>query len=156
VVHLLHADWTVVSRPSAARLATRQGRRFRSILIVEDDTDLRDVFAMYFELRSFQVFVASDGEHALRLALTEVPDVIVMDLSLPHLDGWETTRLLKQTPSTAHIPIIACTGALLGRAAERALDAGCDAYLTKPCSAKELCSEVERLLAFGARAAGAA
>ena len=130
--------------------------RHVSILIVEDDEGLRDVLAMYFEFKSFQVFVAGDGESALSVARSERPDVIIIDLVLPHLDGWETIRRLKQAPLTARIPVIACTGALLGRPIERALDAGCDVLLTKPCSAKRLFSEVERVLGFDWRSAGAA
>ena len=147
---------TVAPRASSPPGESRHGMPSRSILIVEDEEGLRDVLAMYFEFKSFLVFVASDGASALSAARSERPDVIIMDLLLPHLDGWETIRRLKQAPLTARIPIIACTGALLGRPVERALDAGCDVLLTKPCSAKQLFSEVERVLGCDWRSAGAA
>lgn len=104
------------------------------------------MYASYFAARGFRALTATDGPSALIAARAERPDVIVMDLSLPHIDGWEATRLLKRDPQTANIPIIACTAHVLGSACERAVDAGCNAYVTKPCLPRELFVEVERVL----------
>jgi CheY-like chemotaxis protein len=107
---------------------------------------------MFFTAKGFRVITAADGPTALLAARTERPDVIVMDLSLPHMDGWEATRRLKRDPRTEHIPIVACTAHVLGRSCERAVDAGCNAYLTKPCLPIELFAEVRRVLARHAAA----
>ena len=109
------------------------------------------MYAMFFTAKGFRVHTASDGPTALLAARTEQPDVIVMDLSLPHIDGWEVTRRLKNDPRTRHIPVVACTAHVLGRSCERAVDAGCNGYLTKPCLPVELFAEVRRVL--GRRAA---
>lgn len=127
-------------------------RRARStVLIVEDHRDQREMYATYFAAKGFRALTATDGPSAIIAARTEQPDVIVMDLSLPHIDGWEATRRLKRDPATADIPIIACTAHVLGGSCERAVDAGCSAYLTKPCLPAHLFAEVKRVL--GQRAA---
>jgi DNA-binding response OmpR family regulator len=126
-----------------ARPAAR-GRRLA--LIVEDDRDTREMYARYMSLRGFNVATASDGLAALNTAHVLHPDVIVMDLSLPHLDGLEAARRLKRDPRTQHIPVIACTGRVSGGSAEHALDAGIDVYVTKPCLPRELLAEVRRVL----------
>jgi len=122
-----------------------------SILIVEDHRDQREMYASYFAAKGFRTLTATDGPSGLLAARTEQPDVIVMDLSLPHIDGWEATRRLKDDPETAHIPIIACTAHVLGASCERAVDAGCDGYVTKPILPRQLFTEVQRVL--GKRAA---
>jgi two-component system, cell cycle response regulator DivK len=122
----------------------------RTILIIEDQADQREMYASYFAAKGFRVLTARDGLSALRLAFERRPDVIVTDLSIPHLDGWETTRRLKNDPRTAAIPIIACSGRVLGGAAERALVAGCVAYVAKPCLPRDLFAEVLRVLARAA------
>ena len=116
------------------------------ILIVEDNDDLRNLYASYFVSRGFRVAMASDGGLGLTEALRTRPDAIVTDLLLPHVDGWEMTRRVKNDPRTAHIPVIACTGRAYGGAAERALNAGCDAYVLKPCLPADLLSETQRVL----------
>jgi len=108
------------------------------------------MYAAYFEAKRFHVLTAADGLRALQVARSEVPDVIVMDLSIPHLDGWETTTRLQNDPLTAHIPVIACSAHVMGGAAERALVAGCAAYVGKPCLPEDLLSEVRRILARAA------
>src|SRR5437868_7012586 len=115
-------------------MAARGGHRGspRSILIVEDHRDQREMYASYFTARGFRTLTAADGARAIIAARAEQPDVIVMDLSLPHISGWEAMRRLKDDPATAHIPIIACTAHVLASSCERAVDAGCSAYLTKP------------------------
>jgi CheY-like chemotaxis protein len=136
------------------RTGAGRGRRRpqKAVLIVEDHRDQREMYAMFFTAKGFRVITAADGPTALLAARTERPDVIVMDLSLPHMDGWEATRRLKRDPRTEHIPVVACTAHVLGRSCERAVDAGCNAYLTKPCLPVELFAEVQRVLARHAAA----
>jgi len=117
------------------------------VLVVDDNAEEREMYCSYFASQGVQFLVAGDGVTALRVMQTVCPDAIVMDLSLPRLDGWETTRQLKCNPRTAHIPIIACTGHAFGPAVEHALDAGCDAYVVKPCLPAELLKEIRALLA---------
>jgi CheY-like chemotaxis protein len=117
---------------------------------VEDRRDEREMYAHYFAANHFRVLTAPDGLSAIRIAHAELPDVIVTDLSIPHLDGWETASRLKEDPETRHIPIIACSAHVLGGAAERALVAGCAAYVCKPCLPRELHAEVLRVLARAA------
>jgi two-component system cell cycle response regulator DivK len=125
------------------------------ILIVEDNEDTRLLYERYLSAQGFRVQTATDGVQALAMSqVVERPDVIVMDLSMPHLDGLEATRRLKADPRTAAIPVIACTGRLLSVFVERALEAGCAAYLVKPCLPRELLAEVRRVLA-GRRGAAA-
>ena len=122
------------------------GRRSLTILIVEDVRDQREMYAAYFAAKRFTVLTARDGLSAIQVARARRPDVIVTDLSIPHLDGWETARRLTTDPATAHIPIIACSAHVLGGAAERALVAGCVAYVGKPCLPQDLLATVLRVL----------
>jgi CheY-like chemotaxis protein len=126
----------------------RRGQRKTplTILIVEDHRDQREMYASYFAAKGFRAVTAIDGPSGIIAARSQQPDVIVMDLSLPHISGWEATRRLKGDPRTAEIPIIACTAHVLGSSCERAVDAGCDAYLTKPCLPGDLFAEVNRVL----------
>ena len=93
-----------------------------------------------------RVLLAGDGLTAVRIAERQHPDVIVMDLSLPLLDGWEAIRRLKGNRGTAHTPIVACTGNIVGGSAERAIEAGCDAYVLKPCLPEDLFDQISVLL----------
>ena len=122
------------------------GRRSPTILIVEDVRDQREMYAAYFAAKRFTVLTARDGFNAIQVARAKRPDIIVTDLSIPHLDGWETARRLTTDPATAHIPIIACSAHVLGGAAERALVAGCVAYVGKPCLPQDLLATVLRVL----------
>jgi two-component system cell cycle response regulator DivK len=117
------------------------------IFVVEDDPDTRDLYAQYFALQGLRVETASDGPSALRMIVTLVPDVIVMDLSLPRLHGWEVTRRLKADPRTSRIPVVVCTGYLTGGSTEQELEAGCDAYVLKPCTPDALLKEIQQVLA---------
>jgi len=137
-------------RRGTRRAKASGGKRSPTILIIEDQRDQREMYAAYFAANNFTVLTAPDGLSAIQRAHAEVPDIIVTDLSMPHLDGWETARRLKQDPVTRHIPIIACSAHVLGGAAERALVAGCDAYVCKPCLPQELHAEVLRVLARAA------
>ena len=137
-------------RGGRRRATARGGSRSPTILIVEDSRDQREMYAMYFAAKRFTVLTAPDGHRAIQLARTHPPDIIVTDLSMPHLDGWEAAARLTSDPATAHIPIIACSGKVLGGAAERALVAGCAAYVSKPCLPQDLFLEVQRILARAA------
>ena len=100
--------------------------------MAEDNSDTRFLYAAYFFLQVWKVQAAEDGEVALARAIESRPDIIVMDLHMPHLDGWKSTRRLKKDRRTAHIPVVALTAHAFGRPVEDALDAGCDAYIVKP------------------------
>src|SRR5207245_11373406 len=97
--------------------------------------------------RGVECVVGWDGVTGLRVMQTGGRDAFVLDLSLPRLDGWERALELKQSPRTAHIPILACTGHAFGPAVEHALDAGCDAYVVKPCLPAEVLRQIRALLA---------
>ena len=120
-------------------------------LIVDDHAATRAMYFTYLVSKGMRVVVAGDGLTAVRLAEGRQPDVIVMDLSLPLLDGWEAIRRLKGNRRTAHIPIVACTGNVGGGSAEHAIVAGCDAYLMKPCLPEQLFEQIRILLARKAR-----
>ena len=116
------------------------------VLIVDDSHDARELYATYLDHVGFSVRVVADGEAALAAAVELQPDVIVMDLSMPHLDGITATRRLRLVPRTRNIPVIMLTG-YPQKAIERgALEAGVDVFLTKPCLPEDLEAHVRRLL----------
>ena len=117
------------------------------VLVVDDVAHGREIFAEYLEFRGFRVATAADGLEALDKAFELLPDVILMDLSLPGLDGWEATKRLKGDDRTRTIPIIALTAHALASAHDKAKAAGCDSVVTKPCIPKDLEAEVRRQLA---------
>jgi two-component system cell cycle response regulator DivK len=117
------------------------------VLVVDDVAHGREIFAEYLEFRGFRVATAADGLEALDKAFELLPDIILMDLSLPQLDGWEATRRLKGDDRTRKIPIIALTAHALASAHDKAKAAGCDSVVTKPCVPKDLEAEVRRQLA---------
>ena len=123
------------------------------VLIVDDIDHGREICAEYLEFRGFRVATAADGQEALDKAFELRPDVILTDLSLPVIDGWEATRLLKKDERTRDIPVIALTAHALTSAHERAKHAGCDAVVTKPCLPKDLEAEVRRQIEAKARVA---
>src|SRR4030095_14498351 len=116
------------------------------VLLVDDDADSREMYGQYLRAHDFQTVMATNGREEMALAELLPPHLGVMDLCMPPLDGWEATRCLKRNALTRHIPIIACTGHVLGSSAERAFDAGCDGYVTKPCSPANLLVEIRRVL----------
>jgi len=116
------------------------------VLIVDDVDHGREICAEYQEFRGFRVATAADGREALDKAFELLPDVILMDLSLPVIDGWEATRRLKNDDRTRKIPVIALTAHALSSFHERAKEAGCDSVVTKPCLPKDLEAEVRRQL----------
>ena len=118
------------------------------ILYVEDNDDNVYVVRQRLTRAGFTVLVAADGAHGIALATAEQPDLILMDLSLPILDGWEATRRLKMDERTRHIPIVALTGHALAGHAEGARQAGCDSFVTKPCLPDALVAEIHRMLSI--------
>jgi two-component system cell cycle response regulator DivK len=117
------------------------------ILIVDDNEDARDMYALYFEHVGLRVATARDGEDALRKVDTLKPSLIVMDLTMPGMDGWTATRLLKAAPETRDIPVIALTGQVMQGADTQAHAAGCDRYVMKPCLPDDLLTIVRDMIA---------
>jgi CheY-like chemotaxis protein len=117
------------------------------ILLVEDNEMNRDMLSRRLERRGYQVVLAVDGEAGVEMALSETPDLVLMDMSLPVLDGWEATRRLKASPDTRHIPVIALTAHAMSSDRAKALEAGCDEYDTKPIELSRLIEKIEALLA---------
>ena len=115
------------------------------VLLVDDYPDNRDIYVQFLTYSGLRVEEAENGHQALDKAFELHPDVIVMDLSLPGLDGWEATRRLKNDPRTRDIPVIALTGHALAGHSKGALDAGCDAFITKPCLPERLLDEIRAI-----------
>jgi CheY-like chemotaxis protein len=119
-----------------------------TVLYVEDNDDNVYMMKMHFELLDgFQFITAEDGEIGCAKALAERPDVILMDLDLPVVDGWEATRRLKQDTATRHIPIIALTAHAMTGSREKALEAGCDEFDIKPVDFERLMQKIDLVLA---------
>ena len=116
------------------------------ILVVDDYQDAREMYAEYLQFSGFRVAEARNGNEAIEQAFALRPDLILMDLSLPGMDGWEATRQLKSDERTRHIPVVALTGHALAGASEGAKKAGCDSFVTKPCLPDDLVVEVRRML----------
>jgi two-component system cell cycle response regulator DivK len=116
------------------------------ILLVEDNEMNRDMLSRRLERKGYKVVAAHDGEQGHLLAHSESPDIILMDISLPVMDGWELTRLLKANEATRHIPIIALTAHALVTDRTRAFEVGCDDYDTKPVEFARLSEKIENLL----------
>ena len=116
------------------------------VLLVEDNEESRDGLARRLRRKGYETLLAVDGREAVRMAGAEAPDLILMDMSLPGLDGWEATRQLKAGPETRGIPVIALTAHAMAGDRERALEAGCDDYDTKPIDFPRLLTKIESLL----------
>jgi len=116
------------------------------VLLVDDYPDAREMYTEYLEFSGFEVVEAENGMEALQRAVDANPDIILMDLSLPVMDGWEATRRLKADKRTASIPVVALTGHALAGISEGAKRAGCDAFVTKPCLPEDLVKEIRRIL----------
>jgi two-component system, cell cycle response regulator DivK len=116
------------------------------VLIVEDYEDAREMYAEYLQYAGFRVAEARNGIEALQIAQEQLPDVILMDLALPGMDGWEATRRLKSDERTRRIPVIAVTGHALSGHSDTARKAGCDAFVSKPCLPDALVLEVRKML----------
>lgn len=117
------------------------------VLVVEDYQDAREMYAAYLQFSGYRVVEATNGLEAIERATELLPDIILMDLALPKMDGWEATRRLKLDERTRHIPIVALTGHALAGHAEGARQAGCDSFVTKPCLPDALVTEIKRMLA---------
>ena len=116
------------------------------VLLVDDYPDAREMYSEYLEFSGFDVVEAGNGIEALQRAVDTTPDIILMDLSLPVMDGWEATRRLKADQRTASIPVVALTGHALAGISDGALKAGCDAFVTKPCLPEDLVKEIRKIL----------
>ena len=119
------------------------------VLVVDDFVDNREMYVEYLEYSGYRVISATNGKEAVDAATRELPDIIVMDLSLPVMDGWEATRRLKSNARTQNIPVVALTGHALAGHSKGAREAGCDSFLAKPCLPDALVVEIRRLLACG-------
>lgn len=130
-------------------------RKSATILVVEDNEDNRIIYGTMLRAHGFVVNEASQGETAIAAARSAPPDLVLMDIGLPNMDGVEATRHLKADPRTASIPVLALTAHALQSERQRALEAGVDGYLVKPIGVVALVREVERALAHAVRAASA-
>ena len=119
------------------------------ILLVEDNEMNRDMLSRRLQRRGYEVVLAFDGESGVEMAQTEAPDLVLMDMSLPVLDGWEATRRLKADAATRHIPVIALTAHAMSSDRDKALEAGCDDYDTKPVELPRLLVKIAALLRPG-------
>ena len=117
------------------------------ILLVEDNEMNRDMLSRRLARRGFEVLIAENGQSGVDLTVSERPDLVLMDMSLPVMDGWEATRRLKADPNTSTIPIIALTAHAMANDRELALEAGCDDYDSKPVDLTRLVRKIEQLLA---------
>jgi CheY-like chemotaxis protein len=116
------------------------------VLLVEDNEESRDALSRHLRRKGYEILLAVDGREGVELARAEAPDLILMDMSLPGLDGWEATRQLKAAPQTRSIPVIALTAHAMAGDREKALEAGCDDYDTKPVDFARLLAKIEALL----------
>ena len=121
------------------------------VLLVDDYPDAREMYAEYLQFSGFDVIEAGNGQEALDRAIDRTPDVILMDLSLPVMDGWEATRRLKADDRTKHIPVLAVTGHALTGISEDAKRAGCDGFITKPFLPEDFMEEIRYVLDYGAQ-----
>jgi two-component system cell cycle response regulator DivK len=116
------------------------------VLVVDDFQDNREMYAEYLAFSGFRVIQAANGKEALDQAFANRPDIIIMDLSLPVMDGWEATRRLKADQRTNGIPVVALTGHAMQGHSKGALEAGCDAFVAKPCLPDQLVAEIRKML----------
>jgi CheY-like chemotaxis protein len=118
----------------------------QKILLVEDNEMNRDMLSRRLERRGYEVVIAVDGNEGISMATSEKPDLVLMDMSLPLMDGWEATRALKADVGTKGIPVIALTAHAMSTDREKALEAGCDDYDTKPIELSRLLEKMEALI----------
>jgi CheY-like chemotaxis protein len=118
----------------------------KKVLLVEDNDMNRDMLSRRLLKKGYSVVMAMDGEEAVRAAAAELPDLILMDMSLPLIDGWEATRRIRAEPATSAIPVIALTAHAMAGEREKALEAGCNEYDTKPVEFPRLLGKIEMLL----------
>lgn len=130
------------------------GNAQKTILIVEDDPVIRGILELNLRDEGYEVLSAEDGQEGVRLAAKKLPGIILMDMRLPSITGWEATRQLKATKETNHIPIIALTAQSTSQDLRRCFDAGCDAFMTKPIQFAQLFTKIEMLLNRSVNIAG--
>lgn len=135
--------------PRAKGIISRARVRPPVVLIVDDFSDNREMYGEYLEHVGFRVLECGDGQTAVDIARQEMPAAIVMDLSLPVLDGWEATRILKNDAATQQIVIVVLTGHAEPASRKRALDVGCDEFMTKPCLPADVADKIKKLLTDG-------
>jgi CheY-like chemotaxis protein len=135
-----------VTGGKAAAGSTAKGPNVTKILLVEDNEMNRDMLSRRLQRKGYEVVIAEDGRQGVELAEKEAPDVILMDMSLPVVDGWDAARQLKASAATRGIPIIALTAHAMSGDREKALDAGCDDYDTKPVDFARLVVKIETLV----------
>jgi two-component system, cell cycle response regulator DivK len=116
------------------------------ILIVEDNEENRDALSRRLQRRGFEIVMAADGKVGVAMALAEKPDLVLMDMNMPELDGWEATRQIRAAPETQNLPVIALTAHAMAGDRDRALEAGCADYHTKPVDFPKLLTQIEALL----------
>ena len=133
-------------QPQAIRRNLYKGRTMARILLVEDNEMNRDMLSRRLQRKGYEVVIATDGEAGVTMAASERPDLVLMDMSLPLLDGWEATGKLKGMQETAAIPVIALTSHAMAGEREKAMGAGCDDYDTKPVDFERLLLKIEALL----------
>lgn len=124
------------------------------LLLVEDNEESRDALSRHLRRKGYEVLTAVDGRQGLEAVRTAAPDLVLMDMSLPVLDGWEATRQLKADPQTRHTPVIALTAHAMAGDREKALAAGCDEYDTKPVEFARLLGKIQALLGTSAPSGG--
>jgi CheY-like chemotaxis protein len=119
------------------------------ILLVEDNEMNRDMLSRRLMRKGHEVVIAVDGEQGVAMAQGESPEIVLMDMSLPVVDGWEATRRIKADPATAHLPVIALTAHAMAGDRDKAMAAGCDDYDTKPVDLQRLLGKIEALTGGG-------
>lgn len=117
-----------------------------TVLLVEDNEDNRIVYTTMLEHYGYRVLQAGDGVAALTKVNEDRPDIVVMDISIPEIDGWTVTARLREDPATRDIPVVAVTAHALPEHRDRAQDLGCEGYLTKPCEPRRLLQEIRRII----------
>jgi len=132
------------TRPDGFKFSKLRAADVPVVLVVDDDADARLIYSTYLRAKGCEVYVARDGLAAIEKAVDLLPDIIVMDLAMPRVDGWEAIRRLRESSWTREIPIVAVSAVPISR--ETAFDAGCDAYLTKPCEPHVVWSQIGALL----------
>lgn len=152
--HLLTVRWPAQNMrrangrvmPPVTPNAAGETHLMPKILIVEDDEMNRDMLSRRLVRRGYDVILAVDGGEGVTRAANDRPDLILMDMSLPEVDGWEATRRLKSSPQTRQIPVIALTAHAMADDERKAMDAGCDDFDTKPVELNRLLTKIEKLL----------
>jgi CheY-like chemotaxis protein len=132
--------------PAEAGASTDSSPSKKRVLVVDDFDDAREMYAEYLEFAGFQVETARNGQEAVEKAQEATPDIILMDLSLPVMDGWEATRLIKQDTRTRDIPVMALSGHVLAGSENHAKEAGADEFVAKPCLPQDLENKIRTML----------